>query len=186
MTLSALLAKITITAVFTAGTADNPSAVAPIEPSGVPQAFWWDASAFHIGERSFAWKDLGVTPADGRAFKVNLGESVLREPIELQGELKGSAPRYRVGGFGQIGNTNVVTRIEVDSVSGGTVTSYFTASGATQNYVMIPMSKNVKAGEKAVFEISSPCCSTSGRMSYSLTGADGSKFYGIYGSFHRF
>lgn len=181
MTIPALIAKIAITAVFSAGTADNPSAVAPIEPSGEPQAFWWDASAFHVGERVFAWKDLGVTPADGSKFTLKLGESVLREPIELKGTLNTLSPRYRIGGFGQIGNTNVVTRVEVDSVSGGVIKSHLTASGATQNYVMIPMAKNVKAGEKAVFEISSPCCSTSGRMSYSITGADGTKFYSISG-----
>ena len=177
MSILPFLATTTIWAVFSAGTAEKPSAVAPIEPSGEPQAFWWDASAFHVGERSFRWRDLGVAPVEGGTFSVKLGESVLREPITLKGTLKNDAPRYRIGSFGHVGNTSVKTRIEVDASSRGTVKSYMSAVGATQDYVMVPMSKNVDAGETATFDISSPRCSSSGRLHYSLTGVDGTKLY---------
>ena len=174
---------VTIWAVFPPGTADNPSAMAPIEPSGEVQAFWWDEDAFHVGERTFAWRDIGGKPAEGSLFTVNLGESVLRDKIELKGMLKGNAPRYRVGCFGQIGNTNVRTCVEMVATAKGKVKSYLWAGGATQDYMQVPMSRNVEVGDKATFDISTPRCSSSGLMDYSLTDVDGKKLYSINGRY---
>ena len=44
-------------------------AVAPVETTGEPVAFWWDEQAFHVGKRAFAWADIGVKPVDGCNFK---------------------------------------------------------------------------------------------------------------------
>ena len=167
----------TIWAVFGPGSPGNPSAVAPIEPSGTPQAFWWDEQAFHVGGRSFDWKKLGVTPAAGCSFTLDLGETVLRERIELKGTLRKKAPRYRIGSFGTVGNTNIRTRVELTTLAGGTVKSYLSAVGATQDYVMVPMSKTVNAGETVVFDIASPQCSSSGRLHYNIADGDGTKVY---------
>ena len=169
----------TIWAVFASGTAENPSAVAPIETTGEPVSFWWDEQAFHVGERSFAWASLGVKPVDGCKFSLSLGETVDREKIELNGTLKKGAPRYRIGRFGQVGNTNVNTRVEMTAKTKGTVKSYMSAVGATQDYVMVPMSKTVAPGERVVFDITSPRCSSSGRLHYSLTDVDGTKLYAM-------
>ena len=173
----ALLA--TVWAVFAPGSAENPSVVAPVDAPGKPISFWWDKHSFHAGGKSFEWKKLGVKPVDGSKFKVDLGTSKSRDRIELNGELRMNAPRYRIGGFGQVGDTNVNMRVELMAKANGTVKSYLSAIGATRDYVMVPMSKTVAAGEKAVFDISSPRCSTSGRVDYSLTDADGTRLYAV-------
>ena len=166
-----------IWATFAPGTAENPSVSAPIEPDGDPVAFWWDEHAFHAGERRFPWTTLGVKPADGCSFKVCLGETKDREKIELFATLRTNAPLCRVGRFGQVGNTNVKVRVEMTATAKGTVKSHMSAYGATQDYVRIPMSKEVASGEKAVFDISSPRCSSSGKLRYELNDVDGSKLY---------
>lgn len=168
-----------IWAVFSAGTADDPSAVAPIETMGEPVAFWWDEQAFHVGKRAFAWADIGVKPVDGCNFSISLGETVDREKIELKGTLKKGAPRYRIGRFGQVGNTNVNTRVEMTAKAKGMVKSYMSAVGATQDYVMVPMSKAVTPGEKVAFDIASPRCSSSGCLHYTLTDVDGTRLYAM-------
>ena len=163
----------TIWAVFAPGSAEKPSAVAPVDAPGEPIAFWWDEQAFHAGDKSFEWKKLGVKPTDGRKFKVLIGTTKDRNKIELNGTLRTNAPSYRIGGFGHVGNTNVNMHVEMTAKAKGTVKSYLSAVGATQDYVMVPMSQTVAAGEKATFDITSPRCSSGGRAHYSLTDVDG-------------
>ena len=169
--------------VFAPGSADNPSAVAPVTVSGEPVAFWWDERAFHVGECAFAWTEIGVKPIDGCKFKVELDDAVNREKIEINATIRNRVPRYRIGRFGQVGNTNIHTRVEVSALAKGTVKSQLSARGATQNYVLVPMSKAVVAGESAVFDIDTPICSTSGRFRYTLTGTDGEDIYTLAGGY---
>ena len=162
--------------VFPAGTAENPSAVAPLEPSGEPVAFWWDAQAFHIGDNAYAWKDLNAKPENGSTFKIDLGKTVNREKLVLEGRIKTDASRYRIGRFGQIGNADVKTRVDVDAVADGTLRCYFYASGMTLDYVTLPMSSAVKAGKTGGFDIVTHG-SSSGSCYYWLADVDGTRLY---------
>lgn len=179
---AALLFLAAVWGEFAPGTADDPSAVVPVEVSGDPVALWWDDAGFHVGERVFTWKKLGVKPEEGRRFKLSLGETADREKIEINVTLKKNAPRCRVERFGQVGNTNIKTRVEVSATAKATIKSNLTAMGATQNYVLVPMTKTVDAGEKAVFDIDTPVCSTSGRFRYTLN-VDGKNLYSLVGRY---
>ena len=179
---AALLFLASVWAEFAPGSADSPSAVVPVEPSGKPVAIWWDENAFHVGERVFTWKEIGVKPDNGSKFRIDLGENADREKVEIFATLRNKAPHYRVGSFGQIGNTKIVVRSEVTAKAKGIIRSNLTASGATRNYVIVPMTKPVSAGEVAVFDIDTPVCSTSGRLKYVLS-VDGINLYTLAGSY---
>ena len=179
---AALLLLASIWAEFAPGSADNPSAVVPVDVSGKPVAIWWDEKAFHVGERAFSWKAIGVKPDNGSKFRIDLGENAAREKVEIFATLRKKAPHYRVGSFGQIGNTNIVVRSEVTAKAKGIIRSNLTASGATRNYVIVPMTKPVSAGEVAAFDIDTPVCSTSGRFKYVLS-VDGINLYTLAGSY---
>ena len=116
---AALLLLASIWAEFAPGSADNPSAVVPVDVSGKPVAIWWDEKAFHVGERAFSWKAIGVKPDNGSKFRIDLGENADREKVEIFATLRKKAPHYRVGSFGQIGNTNIVVRSEVTAKAKG-------------------------------------------------------------------
>ena len=176
MTVSAFLLS-AIWCALGSGTAENPPLVAPLEPNGEPQAFWWDAQALHVGARTFPWTTLGLTPTNGCKFTVALGETALREKIELKGQLRAGAARCRIGSFGQVGNAEVKTRIEATATAAGKVKSFLSANGATQNYVTVPMERQVAAGATAAFDIATPQCSVSGRFTYRLTDVDGQPLY---------
>ena len=162
--------------VFPVGTADNPSAVAPLEPSSEPVAFWWDAQAFHMGDKSYPWKDLNAKPENGSTFKIDLGETANREKLVLEGRIKTDASRYRIGRFGQIGNADVRTRVDVDAVADGTLRCYFYASGMTLDYVALPMSTAAKAGKTGGFDIATHG-SSSGDYYFWLADVDGTRLY---------
>ena len=90
-----------------------------MEPSGKPVAFWWDAQAFHVGDKAYAWSDLKAKPVNGATFRIDLGVSSQREPIVLEGRIKLSASRYRIGEFGVVGNAAVSNVTEVIAASDG-------------------------------------------------------------------
>ena len=162
--------------VFPVGTVDNPSAVAPVEPSSEPVAFWWDAQAFHMGDKSYPWKDLNAKPENGSTFKIDLGETANREKLVLEGRIKTDASRYRIGRIGPIGNADVRTRVDVDAVADGTLRCYFYASGMTLDYVALPMSTAAKAGKTGGFDIATHG-SSSGDYYLWLADVDGTRLY---------
>jgi len=165
---------------FPAGTAAEPSAVAPLELTGEPVSFWWDQAAFHVGEKAYAWKDLGVTPADGATFRLPLADTVLREKNELRGTIDLSASRYRIPSFGPIGGSDIKAEVEVLCAKDGQLYSCLYGSGATEDYLNLPATKKVKAGEKAVFKLVGHG-SSSGTGYYELKDADGKILYEVNG-----
>ena len=112
-----------------------PSAVVPMEPSGKPVAFWWDDQAFHVDGKAYAWSDLKAKPVNGATFRIDLGVSSQREPIVLEGRIKLSASRYRIGEFGVVGNAVVSNVTEVIAASDGRVSTRLYASGQTPDYI---------------------------------------------------
>ena len=172
-----------IRCVFPAGTADNPSAVAPLEMSGEPVAFWWDAQAFHIGEKAYSWKELKVEPKDGASFKIDLGFDAQRKKNTLDGRIKLGASRYRVGSFGLVGNTPVSNVTEVVAAKGGKISSRLYASGMTLDYMNLPKSANAAKGE-TVKLVTVGKGSSSGSFSYLLFDPGLELLYNCTGDYH--
>ena len=168
--------------VLPAGTASDPSAVAPVELTGEPVSFWWDSSALHVGERTFAWKELGVTPADGAKFKVGLGRSALREPIDFEGEIGLSAAKVRVPCFGPIGGSDIRAKVEVLCPRAGQVFCCLYGTGATQDYLNLPATRNVKVGGKAEFDMVGRG-SSSGHGYCTIRDVDGRTIYNVNGQY---
>lgn len=176
----ALLAS--LVCVFPPGTEGNPSAVAPLEANGEPCSFWWDELAFHVGDRMFPWVDVGIAPTNGAQFKLDLGEDTNRKRIVLEGTLRNGASRYRISRLGLVGNAECRIHAEVDVTVDGTLTTQLYASGMTPDYVALPMTKNVRVGDKGEFDVKARLPS-SGTFGYRLCDADGRSIYYCSGTF---
>ena len=173
MTISILLAVLKL--VLPAGTAAEPAVIAPVTPCSEAIAFWWDAEAFHAGEKSYAWTDLGVKPKDGAAFKVRYGK-VGREDIDIDCTIDLSRPRFEIGSFGVIGNSPIKTKVKVRPTKGGQMRSYFVAQGQTPDFINNSKGFAVKAGAPYEFEITGRG-SSSGDSWYHLYDTDGKEIY---------
>ncbi len=149
---SILFFAVALKCVFPAGTADDPSVVAPLDLKGAPVAFWWDEHAFHAGGETFAWKDIGAAPKDGAKFKLTLGGKDGAEQTVLDGSIKLSAPKFRLGSFGRIGNADVSNVLEVVAGRDGRLRANFSASGMTPDYIQQIPSVSLKAGQRGRME----------------------------------
>lgn len=174
--MNALLFAAVLRCVFPAGTADDPSVVAPLDVKGSPVSFWWDDNAFHAGDETFAWKDIGATPKDGAKFKVKLGGGNGAEPIDLFGKIKLDAPKFRLGGFGCIGNADVSNVLEVVANRAGSFRATLNASGMTPDYIDLRPSISLKAGQKGRMEFVGHG-SSSGHGGFNFFDADGEPLY---------
>ena len=99
------------------GSAEEPSAVFPLTIPGEPVGCWWDETAFHVGGRAFAFADLGVKPADGATFKVQVPRNG-GKPLALEVVLKEKAAAYKVEDFGILGNREVEKTILMTAKAG--------------------------------------------------------------------
>lgn len=171
---SALLLAI-LRMAFPAGTADDPSAVAPLTPTSEPRTFWWDDAAFHAGEKAYAWSELKTTPTNGATFRIDFG-SINRHRVVLEGRIDRGASKYRLGTFGIIGGEPVSNDIVVVAAKKGALSSDFRAQGATPDYLDIRGRKSVSPGDRVTFPIRG-VGSSSGWCSEILKDADGSELY---------
>ena len=165
-----------------AGTAANPSAIAPVTPCTEPIAFWWDAKAFHAGDKAFAWEDLGTAPTNGASFKVRYGV-VDRAPVDIDCTIDLARPRFEIGSFGVIGNQAITNRVKVIPTKDGTMRSFFVAQGQTPDFLNLSKGVPVKKGTPTSFEITGPGPS-SGNTWYHLYDTDGAEVYFSGGVFH--
>ncbi len=168
--------------ILPAGTEDEPSAVAPITPCDEPIAFWWDETAFHAGKQAFAWKDIGVEPADGVKFRVRY---VTGGPADMDIDcmIDLSRPRFEIGSFGVIGNQAITNRIRILPSKDGNMRSYFVAQGQTPDFLNLSKGLPVRKGVPYEFEITGPGPS-SGDTWYHLYDTDGARIYFSGTEFH--
>ena len=168
--------------ILPAGTAAEPAAVAPVAPCDEPIAFWWDETAFHAGRQAFAWKDVGVRPADGAKFRVRYVTGG-RADMDIDCTIDLSRPRFEIGSFGVIGNQAITNTVRVHPTKEGTMRSFFVAQGQTPDFLNLSKSVPVRKGEPTSFEITGPGPS-SGNTWYHLYDTDGTEVYFSGGVFH--
>lgn len=157
--------------VLSAGTPAEPSAVAPVTPCSEAIAFWWDAKAFHAGDKAFVWEELGTVPTNGATFKVRYG-TIDRRPADISCTIDLSRPRFEVGSFGPIGDSDVKTCVRVHATKDGEMRSVFGAQGQTPDYMNYTKSFPVKRGGVGEIEIAGRG-SASGVVWYELYDTDG-------------
>ena len=157
MNIMALCLCAALHCLFPAGTRENPSVVAPIEPQGEPVAFWWDEEAFHAGDKSYPWKKLKTAPVDGKKFHVDLGTSRQRRRIILEGTLDSTAPRLRLGAFGEIGGMHVSNRVEATASEAGPLFGILYMTGMTLDYAKTRKTATMKKGERVGLDFTADC-----------------------------
>ena len=164
------------------GSAAEPSAVFPLTIPGKPVGCWWDETAFHIGERSFAFADLGVKPADGATFKVQVPRDG-GKPLTLAVVLKEKAAAYKVEDFGILGNRDVEKTILMTAKTDGCVKMFWNAVGPRSPRFIREKVMPVKAGETARIEVKGTAVD-SGNLIFNLYDSDGQVMFMAFYPFH--
>lgn len=165
MPFSLLLALV---CVFPRGSAEDPGVIAPLVPQGKPVAFWWDETAFHVGDRAYGWGELGAKPADGATFRLPLGEFE-RQPIVLEATLDSSSHKVRIASTGPVGGNEIAFSAETVAGYDDSLRCQFFAEGQAPNYLDVVRTGSPKKGEKSSFALKGRT-SLSGTVMIELTG----------------
>ena len=186
MSIAGLMVLAAAKIVFAVGTEDNPSVVAPLSPVTSAVRFWWNEDSFHAGRRVYRWKDLGVVPTNGAAFRIDFGvidrSGFDRRRIVLDGVIDRTASKFRLDSFGMFGNRAISNDVVFISTGDGTVGCSFFADSAAPNYVRFNRSQAVKAGGSVRIPVRAQGPS-SGTASCTLTDVDGRRIYRIDGPY---
>ena len=164
------------------GSAAEPSAVFPLTIPGIPVGCWWDETAFHVGERSFAFADLGVRPVDGATFKIQVPRDG-GKPLTLEVVLKEKAAAYKVEDFGILGNRDVEKTILMTAKADGRVKMFWNAVGPRSPRFIREKVMPVKAGETARIEVKGTAVD-SGNLIFNLYDSDGQVMFMAFYPFH--
>ena len=147
--------------VFPPGSAEDPAVVAPISPTAEPVAFWWDDEAFHAGERTVPWNELGVVPTNGATFKLPMG-TYEGDKVVLSATLDRSAPRLRVDSFGKFGGGTFDAKVSVRPQKDCNYRAFFGAQGQSLNYVSNFKTIPARAGVESSVRFSGSASSNGG------------------------
>jgi len=171
---------------FPAGTAENPSVIAPLSPVTPAVRFWWDDTAFHAGRRAYPWSELGTVPTNGATFKIDFGvidrTNFDRDKVVLEGRIDRTASAYRLDSFGMFGNAPISNRVTFVTQKDGSVQCLFYADSAAPNYVRFHQSAAAKAGVPASILVTAKGPS-SGSVTCTLTDVDGRTIYSVKGPY---
>ena len=164
------------------GSAAEPSAEFPLTIPGAPVKCWWDDAALHVGERTFAFAALGVSPAEGATFKVQVPRPGLKD-LTLEVVLKEKAAAYKVEDFGILGNRTVEKTILLTAKEDGKVKMFWNAVGPRSPRFIREKTLPVKAGETARIEVKGTAVD-SGNLIFNLYDTDGKVMFMAFYPFH--
>ena len=165
------------------GTEENPSAVCPLRVDSAPVAIWYDREAIHLGPEAFPWSSLGVEPKDGAKATLRVAGRRAGETDEVTVYLSSSAPKFRLGDFGPVGNRTVTNRVEIVPKADTVFSTRLFAAGPRPDHLMQRKTQRLAAGKAGVIPVSGKA-PASGKFNFRFWIKDGQFFYYLADTFH--
>ena len=165
------------------GTAESPSAVCPLRLDSAPVAVWYDRNAIHVGAESFSWASLGVEPKEGAKATLRVAGRRKGETDEVSVVLSSSAPKFRLGDFGVVGNRVVTNSVEIVPTKDAVFYTRLFATGPRPDYLMQRKSQRIAAGTRGVVRVGGRA-PQSGKLNFRFWTTDGEFYYYLADVFH--
>ena len=136
------------------GTEKDPSAVCPLRLDSAPVAVWYDRESLHLGSEAFSWSSLGVEPKDGAKATLRVAGRRAGETDEVSVVLSSSAPKFRLGDFGPVGNRTMTNWVEIVPKADAVFSTRLFTAGPRPDHLMQRKALHLSAGKPGVIPVS--------------------------------